>query len=265
MVQAFATAALVLIAAAASLQIVFFLIRKGERRDPVSHWALLAASLLLFAVTVDRSIRISFPAVTNTYESLVFFSAAICAVVFALRLAMKSPVMRFILFGGTVVALALLMISSSPLAPRDIQPPIPALQSLWLVLHVTLAFIGEAFFTVSLVAAIIFLVSTDEEKKAAADRIMYTSIGIGYPIFTVGALIFGAIWAEVAWGRWWGWDPKETWALITWLVYTAYLHTRLIRRLRGKASAVLAIVGFAFTVFTFFGVNFLLSGLHSYG
>ena len=264
MVQAFATAALVLIAAAAALQIVF-LLRKGERRDPVSHWALLAASLLLFAVTIDRSIKISFPAVTNTYESLVFFSAVVCAMIFVLRLVMKSAVMRFILLGVTIVALALLMISSSPLAPRDIQPPIPALQSLWLVLHVTLAFVGEAFFIVSLWAAIVFLITKDEKRKAAADRIMYTSIAIGYPIFTAGALIFGAIWAEVAWGRWWGWDPKETWALITWLVYTAYLHTRLVRRLRGKVSAVLAIVGFAFTVFTFFGVNFLLSGLHSYG
>jgi cytochrome c-type biogenesis protein CcsB len=115
------------------------------------------------------------------------------------------------------------------------------------------------------VAAIVFLATRDEKRQAAADRIVYTTIGIGYPIFTVGALIFGAVWAETAWGRWWGWDPKETWALITWLVYTAYLHTRLIRRLRGRMSAVLAIVGFAFTVFTFFGVNFLLSGLHSYG
>jgi len=264
MAQTFATVALILMALAAAVQIIF-LIRRGERRDPVSHWALLAASLLLFAVTVDRSIRISFPAVTNTYESLVFFSAVVGAVIFVLRLVMKSTVMRFVLLGGTIIALALLMISSSPLAPRDIQPPIPALQSLWLVLHVTLAFIGEAFFTVSFVAAIVFLVTREEERKAAADRIMYTAVGIGYPIFTAGALIFGAIWAEVAWGQWWSWDPKETWALITWLVYTAYLHTRLVRRLRGKASAVLAIVGFAFTVFTFFGVNFLLSGLHSYG
>jgi ABC-type transport system involved in cytochrome c biogenesis permease subunit len=264
MAQTFATAALILIAAAAALQIVF-LIRRGEKRDPVSHWALLAAALLLFAVTVDRSIQISFPAVTNTYESLVFFSATICTVVFVLRLVMKSEVMRFILLGGTVVALALLMISSSPIAPKDIQPPIPALQSLWLVLHVTLAFIGEAFFTASLVAAIVFLAAKGEPRKAGADRIMYTTIAIGYPIFTAGALIFGAIWAETAWGQWWSWDPKETWALITWLVYTAYLHTRLVRRLRGRVSAVLAIVGFAFTVFTFFGVNFLLSGLHSYG
>ncbi len=73
------------------------------------------------------------------------------------------------------------------------------------------------------------------------------------------------MWAQAAWGAYWSWDPKETWALITWLTYTAYLHTRLVPGLRGKASATLSIVGFAFTIFTFFGVNFLLSGLHSYG
>lgn len=97
------------------------------------------------------------------------------------------------------------------------------------------------------------------------DRIVYTSIGIGYPIYTAGALIFGAVWAQYAWGSYWSWDPKETWALITWLVYTGYLHTRLVKKWRGNMTALLSIVGFAFTMFTFFGVNYLLSGLHSYG
>ena len=97
------------------------------------------------------------------------------------------------------------------------------------------------------------------------DRLVAAAVGIGYPVFTAGALVFGAIWAETAWGAWWSWDPKETWALVTWLIYTAYLHTRLVKRLRGRVSAVLALVGFAATVFTFFGVNYLLSGLHSYG
>ncbi|HUI72221.1 MAG TPA: cytochrome c biogenesis protein CcsA, partial [Spirochaetia bacterium] len=129
----------------------------------------------------------------------------------------------------------------------------------------TVSFIGEAFFALGLISAIVYLLAPDKGRRDSADRLTYTSIAIGYPIFTVGALIFGAVWAEVAWGTWWSWDPKETWALITWLVYTAYLHTRLVRRLQGKVSAVLAIVGFAFTIFTFFGVNFLLSSLHGYG
>jgi cytochrome c-type biogenesis protein CcsB len=144
-------------------------------------------------------------------------------------------------------------------------PPIPALQSYWLVLHVSFAFIGEAFFAFAFVAAIYYLIINDEEKKKKSDKIIYTSIGVGYPIYTAGALIFGAIWAQYAWGRYWSWDPKETWALITWFIYTGYLHTRLVKRWRGKITAILAIAGFVFTIFTFFGVNYLLSGLHSYG
>jgi ABC-type transport system involved in cytochrome c biogenesis permease subunit len=243
---------------------IFGLLRKGMLKDPLSHYLLLAGGLLLLSVTVERSIRINFVAVTNTYESLIFFSGVISLVLFFYRLKTGQRSVPFILFGGTVVAIALLAIASSPVAAKDILPPIPALQSSWLVLHVTFSFIGEAFFVVAFAGAIYYLVIKDGEKKKNIDRIIYTSIGIGYPIFTAGALIFGAIWAQAAWGTYWSWDPKETWALITWLVYTAYLHTRFIRRLRGKVSAILAIVGFLFTLFTFFGVNYLLSGLHSY-
>jgi ABC-type transport system involved in cytochrome c biogenesis permease subunit len=256
---------LVLIALATLLQ-AGFLLRRENRRDPVSHWLLAVAALLLFVALVERSIRIRFVAVTNTYESLVFFSAVIALLLFALRLARRTRGLSpFVMFGATFVCLVLLIVSSSPLVPKDIQPPIPALQSFWLVLHVTFSFIGEAFFVVSFVASIAFLATRDEGRKGDMDRLTATAIGIGYPVFTAGALIFGAIWAETAWGSWWSWDPKETWALITWLIYTAYLHTRLVKKMRGKTSAVLSIVGFVATVFTFFGVNYLLTGLHSYG
>jgi ABC-type transport system involved in cytochrome c biogenesis permease subunit len=257
--------AFILIIAAAVFQ-AGFLLRRENRRDPVSHWLLAAAAVLLLATLVDRSIRIRFVAITNTYESLVFFSAAICAVLFVLRRARRTQGFSpFVLFGATTIALALLAISSSPLAPHAIQPPIPALRSFWLVLHVAFSFVGEAFFVVSFVAAIGYLVSRREERRLEMDRLVVVAIGIGYPIFTVGALVFGAIWAETAWGSWWSWDPKETWALVTWLIYTAYLHTRLVKSLRGRVSAVLALIGFLATVFTFFGVNYLLPGLHSYG
>jgi ABC-type transport system involved in cytochrome c biogenesis permease subunit len=260
-----ATLGLFLIALAAVLQ-AGFLLRRENRRDPVSHWLLAAAAVLLFATLGERSFRIRFVAVTGTYESLLFFSAAICAVLFGLRLARRTRnISPFVMFGATVVCLVLLMVSSSPLAPKEIQPPIPALQSFWLVLHVTFTFVGEAFFVVSFVAAIALLATRNENRRSDMDRLIATSIGIGYPVFTAGALVFGAIWAETAWGSWWSWDPKETWALITWLIYTGYLHTRLSRKMRGGISAVLVIVGFVATLFTFFGVNFLLAGLHSYG
>jgi ABC-type transport system involved in cytochrome c biogenesis permease subunit len=246
-----------------AVQIVF-LVRKSRKADPVSHFLLLGAALLLLTDTVIRSIQIRFPAITNTYESLVFFSAMICLVLFIYRTAAKQNSIRFLLFGGTIVAIFFMAIASSPLAPDTVRPPIPALQSSWLVLHVSFAFIGEAFFVVSFVASILFLTAKSEERKSNLDRLIYTSIAIGFPIFTAGALVFGAIWAQHAWGRYWGWDPKETWALITWLTYTVYLHVRFILKKRKKLAAVISIAGFVFTVFTFFGVNYLLPGLHSY-
>ena len=110
----------------------------------------------------------------------------------------------------------------------------------------------------------IFLFSREEEKKNELDKLTYTLIAIGYPVYTTGALIFGAIWAYYSWGSYWSWDPKETWALITWLTYTLYLHLRLIKKQKGKITAMLSIAGYIITLFTFFGVNFLISGLHSY-
>ena len=97
------------------------------------------------------------------------------------------------------------------------------------------------------------------------DEITYKSIAIGFPIFTLGGLIFGAIWADQAWGKYWTWDPKETWSLITWFFYAFFLHSRLIRGWKGKKVAVVAALGFMAVIFTYLGVNLLLSGLHSYG
>lgn len=250
---------------AAAVTQIFFLLKKTEKPDFLSHWFLLAAAVLLLTTTIQRSLQIDFVAVTNTFESLVFFSGIISLLLFLYRIQNRWKVMQFIVFGSTIMALILLAIASSPIAPSEIQPPIPALQSLWLVLHVTFSFIGEAFFTISFITAIYYLAVKDEEKKLNANRLTYTAVAIGYPIYTAGALIFGAIWAEAAWGSYWSWDPKETWALITWLIYTAFLHSRLVKSLRGKPSAIFAIVGYLFTIFTFFGVNFLLAGLHSYG
>jgi cytochrome c-type biogenesis protein CcsB len=97
------------------------------------------------------------------------------------------------------------------------------------------------------------------------DEITYKSIAVGFPIFTLGGLIFGAIWANQAWGVYWSWDPKETWSLITWFIYAFYLHGRMMRGWKGKKIAVVAVIGFMAVIFTYLGVNMLLSGLHSYG
>jgi len=262
-----ATIAFFVLIVALIIQVVFVI--KGESAlDPVSHYLLLAVALLLFSITVYRSLTIKFVAITNTFESLVFFSGVICLILFIYRLRAGKKAIELLIFGATVIAFIFLAIASSPIAPKKIAPPIPALKSYWLVLHVSFSFIGESFFALSFVTAVYYLAAgrrKNADRQDILDKLTANFIAIGYPIFTAGALIFGAIWARYAWGSFWSWDPKETWALITWLVYTAYLHARFIGKLRGRFSAVIAIVGFLFTVFTFFGVNFILSGLHSYG
>ena len=109
---------------------------------------------------------------------------------------------------------------------------------------------------------VIILMSPPSETL---EDISYRAIGFGLPVFTLGALVFGAIWAQRAWGAYWSWDPKETWALITWFIYAAYLHARYNVNLRGRPAAYITALSFISTLFTYFGVNYLLSGLHSYG
>ena len=256
--------AFIFLAAAAAIQ-AFFLFRARSKEDPVSHFLSLGAALLLFAVITLRSLQINFVALTNMFESLVFYSGFIALLLFFYRVQRSVQFNPFVNFGSLVIAIVLLALAVAPIAPDSVLPPIPALKSYWLVIHVALSFIGEAFFAVSFVASAAFLVVREEPRKLLYDRITYTAIAVGYPIFTAGALIFGSIWAEQAWGRYWSWDPKETWALVTWLVYTAYLHVRLIRRRRDNFAAILSVAGFLCTLFTFFGVNYLLKGLHSYG
>jgi cytochrome c-type biogenesis protein CcsB len=171
-----------------------------------------------------------------------------------------------------LIIVALMALASSPILPKDITPLVPALQSYWLWLHVSVTLMGEAFLAVAFVASLLYLTTKTgagekaeaERKKEKYDLIAYRAVAIGFPLFTLGALVFGMVWASRAWGRYWGWDPKEVWSLITWLFYALYLHTRLVMGWKGKKSALIAVIGFLSALFTFFGVNYLLRGLHSY-
>jgi cytochrome c-type biogenesis protein CcsB len=209
--------------------------------------------------------------VTNMYEYLNFFSATI--VLFYLILEHRTKKRTFGAFIMPVVFL-LMAFSSSPTTEKTIAPLIPALQSQWLVWHVIFSIIGEAAFAVAFGASVMYLVRSSAKKGGWAEKnlpelntldiVSYRAIAIGFPVFTIGALIFGAIWAKYAWGDYWTWDPKETWALITWIVYAIYLHARILRGWKGKIAAWISILGFLVTLFTLFGVNYLISGLHSY-
>ncbi len=139
----------------------------------------------------------------------------------------------------------------------------PALRSFWLYVHVSLAALGETFFAIAFVTSIVDLVRWAKAKDGNLGELTYRAISMGFPLFTAGALVAGAIWAKKAWGSYWSWDPKEVLSLVVWLVYAAYLHARLVKGFKGRALAIISIVGFLLTLFTIFG-SLILGGLHSY-
>jgi cytochrome c-type biogenesis protein CcsB len=153
---------------------------------------------------------------------------------------------------------------------HEIQPLVPALQSWWMKIHVPANFIGYGTFSLAAMVGVAYLLSAKgilRERLPALevlDDVMYKAIAVGFAFFTI-ATILGALWAAEAWGGYWSWDPKETWALIVWLNYAAWLHMRLMKGLRGNAAAWWAVLGLLVTTFAFIGVNMFLSGLHSYG
>ncbi|PZS34815.1 MAG: c-type cytochrome biogenesis protein CcsB, partial [Pseudonocardiales bacterium] len=161
-------------------------------------------------------------------------------------------------------------------------PLMPALQSYWLWIHVSMITLACGIFLVGFSTSVLYLIRARYEQRAgsasmrfpttlgarlpAADRleqVTFRVIALGFPILTF-AVIAGAIWAEAAWGRYWGWDPKETWAFITWVIYAAYLHARSTAGWRGGRAIGIALLGWAAMMFNLFGVNILISGLHSY-
>jgi cytochrome c-type biogenesis protein CcsB len=211
---------------------------------------------------------------TNLYESLVFFALTI-AVTYLLverKFGIKTA-------GAFVTPFPFIIMAYASLNPNEIQPLVPALQSNWLIAHVVTCFVGYAAFAVSFGVSVLYLFkvgtgNAPSKKERIVpgylpsadllDEVGYKTIAIGFPLLTIG-IVTGAFWANVAWGTYWSWDPKETWSLIVWLIYAAYLHARITRGWRGKKAAVLSIVGFLATVFCYLGVNLILSGLHSYG
>ncbi|GAA4620925.1 c-type cytochrome biogenesis protein CcsB [Actinoallomurus vinaceus] len=157
----------------------------------------------------------------------------------------------------------------------DPGPLRPALHSYWIAIHVTAAVTATGVFTVAGVATILYLVKARNKPvkpggimervpdAETLDRISHRTMMFGFPIWTF-AIIAGAIWADSAWGRYWGWDPKETWSFITWVVYAGYLHARATAGWRGRKAAVISLIAFGCLLFNFFGINYLVSGLHSY-
>ena len=251
---------------------------RRARADRVGRIAVsltVLAFLLHAAAIVCRGIAASRPPWGNMYEFSTTGALAVTGV-FLVLLA-RRPI-RYL---GTFVVLPVLLtlgLAVSVLYTESAQL-VPALKSVWLVIHVSAAIISSGILTIGFAQSVCFLVQDRRERvpveqrppsfmdrlpsAAALDRAAYKMHAFAYPIWTF-AIIAGAIWAENAWGRYWGWDPKETWAFITWMVYTAYLHARATAGWKGRPAAYLAGLGYTTFLFNYLVVNIWLVGFHSY-
>jgi cytochrome c-type biogenesis protein CcsB len=218
-----------------------------------------------------RYLEAGYTPVTNIHESLSFYAWMIIGVFLIANLKYKIKVL-----GAFLTSIALIFMLFALALPKEILPLAPVLRSFWHPFHVFFAILGNAIFTLSFCCGVIYLIQEHrlKSKKMGAiarrlpslkvlDDLNYQALTFGFPSLTLG-IITGAVWAEYAWGRYWGWDPKETWSLITWFLYAAMLHQRLTVGWRGRKAAIMAIVGFLAVLFTFLGVAFLLPGLHTY-
>ncbi len=261
---------------------VFYLFRMILGREFWGKIATSTALIGLIAQSVALVIRwktsydlgMGHAPLSNFYESLIFFAWTIVLLYLLMERRLKN---RSI--GVFVLPVAFLIMAYASIAPginNQIAPLIPALQSNWLTSHVLTCFLGYAAFTVAFALGIMFFVkkmSTADKNKspvffrllpaeAMIDELMYQSATLGFIFLTLG-IITGSVWAHYAWGSYWSWDPKETWSLITWLIYALMLHARNVRGWRGKRMALMTIIGFGCVLFTYLGVN-LLPSLHSY-
>ena len=261
----------------ASVNYVVALYGKRETIARIGTWVCIAAAVVSTAAIGVRwaesyKMGIGRIPVTNLYESLVFFAWSVNLFYLVVEWKYKSRT-----FGAFVMPIAFGTMLFALTNESSIQPLVPALQSYWLHAHVITCFVGYAAFAVSAGVAVMFLMKAKREERKVTggvvglfpstkilDDLVYKAIVWGFPFLTAG-IITGAAWANYAWGTYWSWDPKETWSLIVWLVYAAFLHARVTRGWHGRRAAILSIIGFLATIFCYLGVNLVLSGLHSYG
>jgi len=255
---------------AALSYIIFFILS----RDAIGRFGFsisLSGFLLHTLILVIRASQAGHPPISNLYESLSFFAWAVILIYLLIEQRTKARII-----GVFVLPFVIFLLGWAAFLDSQIKPLLPALKSYWLGVHGSLCFLSYACFTLAFCLGIMYLLQERQVKSrrigsfffrlpslALLDKLNYWTVTFGFLLLTLG-IISGSIWAAQAWGAFWSWDPKETWSLITWLIYVFYLHARLVRGWRGRKSAYLAITGFLAMLFTYLGVSFLLPGLHSY-
>ncbi|WP_328464329.1 c-type cytochrome biogenesis protein CcsB [Actinoplanes sp. NBC_00393] len=212
----------------------------------------------------------------NMYE-YILSATLVGAVVWAGVLIRKPAVRHLGLF--TSLTLVVLLGAANLIAYTPVGPLVPALNSYWFIVHVSTIIVSSGIFLIGAVPAAMFLIKNgyDEGKRSfpytlgkhvtdatGLERLTFRLHAFAFPLFTFGALIAGPLWAEASWGRYWGWDPKEVWAFISWIVYAAYLHARATPSVKRTTATWIALLGFVTMLMNLFGVNLFFEGLHSY-
>jgi cytochrome c-type biogenesis protein CcsB len=269
----------------------------------IGRFSTLLASILLFFILCSRWVIAGYFPLSNLYESLLFLTWALLTLYLYIETKTNSKLIGAILIPVTLLISGFANLTLSPEMQKS-SPLVPALQSNWLMMHVSMMLLSYATLIIGSLLCILFLVISrykDVDLKNIDDSSLplynimleyyetklltpsteiselgklkllqsldnwgYRIIGLGFPFLTIG-IISGGVWANEAWGSYWSWDPKETWALITWLVFATYLHARITKGWEGKKTAILGGLGFFVIWICYLGVNFLGKGLHSYG
>ena len=248
---------------------VLYFVYAGTKKEKAARigYVLVFAGLAVHTVCIiARGINAGRLPLTNQFEfaSAFAWGIALCFLVFVKKFSFDA-------LGMVVAPLVFLIAGYAFMQNREINSLMPALQSGWLGFHVCTAIVAYGSFGVAFGVAVFFLLKgkikgqlmerVPDEKTL--DNIIYRAVALGFLFLTL-CMITGAIWAKRAWGSYWNWDPKETWSLITWIIYAIFLHLRLRGTVSGRKAAILAVIGFICVIFTYVGVNLLLPGLHSY-
>ena len=250
----------------ATVLYIIYAIFKKNTAGNLATWVLGAGIAVQMVALISRTKETGYFPFMTIYETLVFWSWIIALIYLFLQFRFRIKAL-----GALITPITFLIIAVAFALPPEYQksiPLAPALQSHWLEFHIITCFISYACFAISFVVGIAYLLKRrndleDSLAKDKLDMLGYKSIGLGFPFLALG-IISGAIWTNAAWGTYWSWDPKETWALVTWFIYAIYLHLRITMKRKGESAAITSIIGFVCVIFTFVGVNFLLPGLHSY-
>jgi len=274
--QAFVVAATVLLAIAFVAHVAEWALSRGADEDPdsahiaagIGRSVTMLAWLVLLTGVVIRGIVAGRVPWGNMYE---FGCAAVVLMLAAYFVLMRRWGRAIDWTGAAVTGIGAAVLGASTLVYVPPGPLVPALHSYWLVIHVFAAMLAGSAFVIGAISSAAYLLKSAKPEgyprlppTARLDEIAFKVNAFAFPIWTFAALIAGPIWAQYAWGRYWGWDPKEVWAFITWVVYAGYLHARATAGWKGRAAAVLCLVGFATFLFNFIGVNLFVGGMHSY-